>query len=99
MRLVARSEITRCLEGLHAAGFQHNDFTPRNVVINEEGDVRLIDFGRSVRHECPGRAKCWELHNYRELFKKLRPIKPRIRKKVLAESETAPANRDVGSLA
>ncbi|KAJ3851154.1 hypothetical protein EV368DRAFT_83809 [Lentinula lateritia] len=32
---------------LHALGVQHNDLAPRNVLVNKEGDLNIIDFHQS----------------------------------------------------
>lgn len=37
------------LEALHAIGLVHCDVTPRNIMVNLHGDVKLIDFGQT----CP----------------------------------------------
>jgi serine/threonine protein kinase len=34
--------------GIHAAGFIHHDINPRNILINKENKVKIIDFGLSV---------------------------------------------------
>jgi eukaryotic-like serine/threonine-protein kinase len=40
------AEVCRALDYAHRrAGIVHRDVTPRNVVVDEEGHVRLIDFG------------------------------------------------------
>jgi serine/threonine-protein kinase len=40
------AEVCRALEYAHRrAGIVHRDVTPRNVMVDEEGSVRLIDFG------------------------------------------------------
>jgi len=48
-------EICRALDYAHRrAGIVHRDVTPRNVMIDEEGAVRLIDFGIAARALVPG---------------------------------------------
>ncbi len=42
-RLVAR--IARTLDGVHGAGIVHRDLKPENVVLDPEGQPRVIDFG------------------------------------------------------
>src|SRR4051812_19121359 len=40
------AEVCRALEYAHRrAGIVHRDVTPRNVLLDDEGEVRLIDFG------------------------------------------------------
>ncbi len=48
-RLIAR--LARAVAFLHAKGIIHQDITPRNVLIDENGQPRLIDFGLArLRH-------------------------------------------------
>ena len=42
-------QIALALSEIHAQGMIHSDISPVNVLVNEEGDVKLIDFGAS-RH-------------------------------------------------
>ena len=41
---------------LHAAGVLHGDVHPRNVLVNDDGTVRLIDFGLARRLDGQGHA-------------------------------------------
>ena len=41
--------ILRALEALHDKGFVHGDIKPANVMINVQGTVIIVDFGRAVR--------------------------------------------------
>ncbi|GAB7342129.1 hypothetical protein MBLNU457_g0395t2 [Dothideomycetes sp. NU457] len=43
-------EVRSAVSHLHLAGFVHGDLTPSNVMLRENGDVVLIDFGYSGRH-------------------------------------------------
>jgi serine/threonine-protein kinase len=57
------AEVCRALDYAHRkAGVVHRDVTPRNVLIDEEGAVRLIDFGIAAPTEEPGG------HGKREIF-------------------------------
>jgi tRNA A-37 threonylcarbamoyl transferase component Bud32 len=44
-RLIAK--VARALEPAHAKGVYHRDITPRNIIVDEQGEPRLIDFGLS----------------------------------------------------
>lgn len=52
VRLVA--DIARGIQAAHAAGLVHCDLKPSNVVITQEGDARIADFGVAVR------SRTWE---------------------------------------
>ncbi len=41
-------EITQALEFVHARGILHCDLKPANVLVGEEGQARLVDFGQAV---------------------------------------------------
>ena len=41
-------QILRGIEALHDAGFVHSDIKPANIMIDRQGYVRLIDYGRAV---------------------------------------------------
>jgi serine/threonine-protein kinase len=47
---VVASELARTLARLHEAGWVHRDVAPGNVLIDDEGSVRLIDLGLAA-HE------------------------------------------------
>jgi hypothetical protein len=47
-------EITRGLEGAHAAGVLHRDLKPSNVKITEEGEIKVLDFGIARSQDLPG---------------------------------------------
>jgi len=44
----------RALEALHASGFVHCDLKPSNILVADDGAVKVIDLGQAVR---PGTAK------------------------------------------
>ncbi|KAF8828681.1 hypothetical protein HHX47_DHR3000095 [Lentinula edodes] len=52
---------------LHALGVQHNDLAPRNILINKEEDLTIIDFHQSeLGHQCKGSGRCSELRDFAE---------------------------------
>jgi serine/threonine protein kinase len=62
-------QMLRKLRALHHAGFEHGDFKPRNVLVDDNGEVHLIDFGHSKCHRCS--RDCEELKWARERFTEL----------------------------
>lgn len=42
-------EIFSAVEYMHNLGFVHRDLRPENVLIDEEGHIKLIDFGHAAR--------------------------------------------------
>jgi serine/threonine protein kinase len=47
-RIKYLAQLADALEYLHKQGFLHRDICPRNVMINREGSVKLIDFGLAI---------------------------------------------------
>lgn len=41
------TQLITCVENLHAAGISHRDIKPENILVNEENEVKLIDFNIS----------------------------------------------------
>lgn len=49
-------EIALALQFTHEKGLLHCDLKPANVLLDEEGRVRVADFGQAVERGLPGRA-------------------------------------------
>jgi serine/threonine protein kinase len=47
-KLAILAQASQSLEAMHAAGFIHHDFGPKNLLVTAENQVKLIDFGLSV---------------------------------------------------
>ena len=41
------SDLAWCVADLHSAGFVHGDISPTNVMLDDAGRLRLVDFGRA----------------------------------------------------
>ena len=54
MQLAIFVRAARALEALHGLGFVHCDLKPSNILVAEDGAVKVIDLGQAVR---PGTAK------------------------------------------
>ena len=54
MQLSIFVRAARALEALHGLGFVHCDLKPSNILVAEDGAVKVIDLGQAVR---PGTAK------------------------------------------
>jgi serine/threonine protein kinase len=52
-------QVTEALEYMHKQGYLHRDVCPRNIMITNDGLVKVIDFGLSV----PNRAEFWRPGN------------------------------------
>jgi RIO-like serine/threonine protein kinase len=58
---MCRSNIFDILKSVHETGVYHDDVCEANIVVNSEGKLRLIDFNRAYKHQCPGEHLCEEL--------------------------------------
>ena len=45
------TEIFAALEHIHAMGFAYRDLKPENVCIDEDGHVKMVDFGSCIRYD------------------------------------------------
>jgi serine/threonine protein kinase len=50
-KLVVVLQLAKALEHIHAHGIVHRDIKPQNVILDAQGQVKLIDFGISKRED------------------------------------------------
>jgi predicted Ser/Thr protein kinase len=55
-----RSRAIKGLEAIHKHGILHNDIREENILINDNGDVYLIDFGMASRVDTKKKRKLFE---------------------------------------
>ena len=55
-----RSRAIKGLEAIHKHGILHNDIREENILINDNGDVYLIDFGMASREDTKKKRKLFE---------------------------------------
>ncbi|KAJ3999111.1 hypothetical protein F5050DRAFT_1805353 [Lentinula boryana] len=57
-------------EKLHELGIEHRDISPRNILMDQDENLRIIDFHISkLGHKCPGPVACGELKQLAEDLK------------------------------
>jgi len=60
---IKKRQKTRAIKGLeaiHKHGILHNDIRDENILINDNGDVYLIDFGMASREDTKKKRKLFE---------------------------------------
>lgn len=58
-----RQELYRIVAKIHESHVEHGDLSPRNVALNDDGRVMVLDFSHSKLHECEGEGNCQELQS------------------------------------
>jgi serine/threonine protein kinase len=60
---IKKRQKTRAIKGLeaiHKHGILHNDIREENILINDNGDIYLIDFGMASREDTKKKRKLFE---------------------------------------
>ena len=60
---IKKQQKTRAIKGLeaiHRHGILHNDIREENILINDNGDIFLIDFGMASREDTKKKRKLFE---------------------------------------
>ncbi|KAG8917550.1 hypothetical protein FRC01_002378 [Tulasnella sp. 417] len=65
LSLEQRRELYRIVAKIHEANVEHGDVAPRNVTLNSNGRVMVLDFSHSEFHECE-HGNCDELRYLRK---------------------------------
>ena len=55
-----RSRAIKGLEAIHKHGILHNDIREENILINDNGDIYLIDFGMASREDTKKKRKLFD---------------------------------------
>ncbi|UZO11537.1 uncharacterized protein OCT59_003101 [Rhizophagus irregularis] len=55
-----RSRAIKGLEAIHKHGILHNDIREKNILINDNGDIYLIDFGMASREDTKKKRKLFD---------------------------------------
>jgi serine/threonine protein kinase len=58
-RIPLLAQLAEAVEHMHKVGFLHRDICPRNVMVTNDDEVKLIDFGLSI----PGRSEFFKPGN------------------------------------
>ncbi|GBB94280.1 hypothetical protein RclHR1_23230002 [Rhizophagus clarus] len=55
-----RTKALKGLEAIHKHGILHNDIREKNILINDNGDIYLIDFGMASREDTKKKRKLFD---------------------------------------